>query len=94
MKFVAQGAHGVDTTISTATTLTPPSGADALLLQAFTQAVRWTVDGTTPTASTGFQLPAGSSVLIEVGDGQTVKVIEETATASIQYQWFLATGVQ
>lgn len=86
--FVPVGAHAVDSTISASTTLTPAAGANALLLQALTQNIRYTLDGTTPTASTGFQLEASKLLLIDVpAGGMTIKVIEETASASIQYQW-------
>lgn len=86
--FVPVGAHAVDSTISASTTLTPETGATALLLQALTNNIRYTLDNSTPTASTGFQLEAGKLILIDVpSSGMTIKVIEETASASIQYQW-------
>lgn len=87
LHFNVEGAHSSGATISSATTLTPPAGANRILIQALTQNVRFTLDGTTPTASLGFQLKAGDPpVLISVRDA-TLKVIEETATASLQYQW-------
>lgn len=81
-------AHSSGADISSATPLTPPAGATKLLIQAITQNVRYTLDGTTPTASVGFQLKAGDPpVVIPVGEDTGVKVIQETATASLQYQW-------
>ncbi|MFN3652351.1 MAG: hypothetical protein ACK47B_22475 [Armatimonadota bacterium] len=82
------GAHSDGLAISAAQTLAPPAGASRLLIQALGQNVRYTLDGTTPTASAGFQLRAGDPpVLIPIGSGTVVKVIEEAATADLQYQW-------
>lgn len=82
------GSHSDGATISSATTLTPPTGATKILIQALDQNVRFTLDGTAPTASLGFQLKAGDpAVMIPVGAGMTLKVIEEAATADLQYQW-------
>lgn len=88
-EFIPEGAHLQDTTISSATTLSKPgSGAAKLLLQATDKNVRFTLDGTVPTASKGFVLEADKPpVMIQVGEGVTVKVIEESATAAVEYQW-------
>ena len=52
------------------------------------QNVRYTLDGTTPTASKGFLLKAGDPpVIIPITSGMLVKVIEEAASADLQYQW-------
>ncbi len=82
------GAHNDGLDISSAVALNIPSGATKLLIQALTQNVRFTVDGTTPTASKGFQLKAGDPpVVIPISSGTSVKVIEEAATADLQYQF-------
>ena len=88
-EFIPEGAHLQDATISSATTLTKPSsGASKLLIQAVDQNLRFTLDGTAPTTSKGFVLEADKPpVLIQVGEGVTVKVIEETATGGVEYQW-------
>ena len=87
MRFDPIGSHVDGTDISSAVTLAAADGATKLLIQALGQNVRLTLDGTTPTASKGFQLAAGDPpVMIWVG-GATVKVIEEAATADIQCQW-------
>lgn len=80
-------AHQTDATISTATTLTRPSGADVIRLQAFSQAIRYTLDNTTPTATTGFRLAVNELIEIPLGPGGTVRVIEESATGSVQWEW-------
>ena len=82
------GAHVDGTSISSATTLTPPTGATKLLIQALTKNIRITLDGTAPEAAKGFQLAAGDPMLlIPLGNDTVIKVIEEEATADIQYQW-------
>src|SRR5262245_23468178 len=82
------GAHTTNSSLSSAVTLTVPMGAaQILVMQAFGQAIRYTLDGTVPTASTGFRLAAGESDVIPVSADTTIKVIEETASASVQYQW-------
>lgn len=88
LAFNPLGAHNDGATISSATTLTPPSGATKLLIQAMSQNVRFTLDGTTPEAAKGFQLKAGDPpLLIPLGNSTTVKVIQEAATADLQYQF-------
>jgi hypothetical protein len=85
--FNPVGAHTTDTTVSTATTITRPDGGNRLLMQCVTQNIRYTLDGTTPTASVGFRLAAGDSVEIVLGAAAVVKVIEETASAVVGWQW-------
>lgn len=81
------GSHTTDSTISASTTITPAAGANAVLIQAYTNNIRYTLDGTTPTATTGFLLEAGKQVVIDYpASGMTIKVIEETASASVQWQ--------
>ena len=85
------GAHTTNSSLNAAVTLTQPTGANRILLQAFTQNVRFlfteTTDTTVPTASIGFRLLAGERIDLSVPAGTLLKVIEETASASIQYQW-------
>jgi hypothetical protein len=87
------GAHTTNSSLSSAVTLTQPSGASRILLQAFTQNVRFlfteTTNTTVPTASVGFRLLAGERIDLSVPTGCLLKVIEETASASIQYQWVI-----
>ena len=86
--FKPIGAHTTNATLSSAVTLTIPANATKLLMQAITQNVRITLDNTTPTATVGFQLRAGDpAVVIPIAVGTVIKVIEETATATIQYQF-------
>ena len=81
------GSHSSGASIATATTLTKPAGAHAILIQALTQNVRFTLDATAPTASVGFQILAGNAPVIIPVPGASIQVIQEAATASLQYQW-------
>ena len=86
--FTPVGAHVDGPDVSSAVTLTPPAGATKLLIQALTQNVRFTLDGTAPEAAKGFQLKAGDPpIMIPIGRFTVIKVIEEAATADLQYQW-------
>jgi hypothetical protein len=86
--FNPNGAHGKNSSLSAAVTLTIPSGSTSVLLQAFTQNVRITLDGTTPTASTGFQLKAADpAIMLPIGTGTVLKAIEETTSAVLNYQF-------
>lgn len=88
MSFRPLGSHSSGATISSATVLTRAAGSTKLLIQALTQNVRFTLDGTTPTASVGFQLLAGAApIVVPIDAATTVTVIQETATASLQYQF-------
>lgn len=86
--FDPLGSHTSNATISSATTLTPPTGATLLMIQATGQNVLITLDGTTPTATAGFTLYAGDPPsLVPVAEDAVIQVIESTATARINYQF-------
>lgn len=85
--FTPSGAHTKNSSLSSAVTLTKPAGAVAIMMQAFTQNVRYRLDGTNPDASTGFQLAADASPIVLPVPGASVRVIEETASAVLNYQW-------
>ncbi|MBI1296672.1 hypothetical protein GC175_17085 [bacterium] len=88
LHFTPVGTHQTDDTVSAATTLTPPNGANSVLLQALNQNVRYTLNGTTPTATTGFRLTAGRDpVIVPMTEQTMLRVIEEVAGAVLQYQW-------
>ena len=91
MAFQPIDAHNDGLDISTAQTLTPPArladGIAILCIQAVGQNARITMDGSTPTATKGFQIAAGTLMYWEVGPGGVAKVIQEAATCDLQYQW-------
>lgn len=87
-KYAPIGAHVSSTGFSAAAALTIPGGdVDVVAIQASAQNIRYTLDGSNPTASVGFQIAAGDSDLIPVSEGVTIKIIEEAATATVQYQF-------
>lgn len=88
--FTPVGSHAEASLSGTvATTPTPAANATKIMMQAFTQNIRYTLDGSAPDANTGFQLGTAlpNKPTIMPISGGTVKVITETGTASFQYQW-------
>jgi hypothetical protein len=61
---------------------------DKLLIQALNQSARYTLDGTTPTSTVGFQLTAGKDpYVIPLASGTVITIIEAAAACELQYQW-------
>jgi hypothetical protein len=59
-----------------------------MLVQAFGQHVRFTLDGTTPTASLGFQLRKDTPpIIVPIKEGTPPKFIEELDGATIEIQY-------
>lgn len=85
--FDAVGEHTGNTDISGAVTLTKPAGATAILIQTITQNLRFRLDGVNPTVTVGFQLKAGDMPVLIPVPGASIRVLQETPTASLQYQW-------
>jgi hypothetical protein len=94
--FTPVGTHQTDATVSTATELFPATTlpdeqenlVNCILIQANIRDVRYTLDGTDPTATTGFLLTAGSSPsLFYLPAGIRLKVIETVASATVQFQY-------
>lgn len=82
--------HGQNASISGATSISVPEKATLVLIQAITKNVRVTLDNgsTDPTASKGFQVSAGTAQYLPCGGMTAIKVIEEAATATVEYQFF------
>lgn len=80
------GAH-TSLSLANAETLTPPAGTQAVILQAITQAVSFTLDGTVPTSTVGFQLATNDMLLLDLATSVTIKAIQVTSGAVLQYQW-------
>lgn len=88
--FEPVGAHVDGTVITSAVELTAsaPAAATKIMIQAQAQNVRFTLDGTTPSATVGFTLVAGDPpIILQLGNDVEITVIEEAATADLQYQW-------
>jgi len=83
------GSHTTIADMSSVQTLTPPNeSARKILVQATAQDVRYTLDGTTPNATTGFVLGSQDPpLMIIVEKGLTLKLIEESSGAKLAYQW-------
>lgn len=84
--FSPKGSHTENASLSGVVTIVNAGDCDVVIVQAFTQNIRYTLDGSSPDANTGFQLKAGDPPLSIPCRYCTVKVIEEAATAVLQYQ--------
>lgn len=86
--FNPVGSHNDNADISGTVLLTPATNAKKLLIQTTDANVRYTLDGTTPSGTVGFQLKDGDPpVVLPVSGTQGFMVIVESGTASLQYQW-------
>jgi hypothetical protein len=92
MKVSAVGAHG-SLAVATVQTIPVPDGSTGVLLQAGTQNVRITLDGTTPTATVGFQLATANGVQqLPVNGGMVIKAVQETGGGILQFQFIREYG--
>ena len=74
-------------TVNTLFTYNVPKQCNCVAVQALTQNIRYTLSGTNPTASSGFQMKAGDPpVLIEITQTTVLKFIAETSGAILQLQ--------
>lgn len=94
--FTTVGSHIAGTDISSATVIMPgPMGvtdsADKAILQTTAQNIRYTLDGTTPTPTVGFQLkstdPPRQIIIRPETGGVILTVIEEAGGAVLQVQF-------
>lgn len=85
--LVPIGAHIANSSLSSAAPVTMPANATHLLVQALTANIRYTMDGTTPTASVGFRITADQDpILIPAAKETRLNFIQEAANASLQAQ--------
>lgn len=84
---VSGGQYALSVSASTVRTLTVPSGATHAWISVDPSAntIRWTRDGTAPTASVGHALVAGEA--IEVDNLSNFKAISTTGTSTIQVSY-------
>ena len=82
------GSHTQNALLSTAVSISVPATAGVWYAQCETQNVRFTLDGTVPTAAKGFVIKAGDPpIRVPVEPESTIKVIEVSATAVLDYQF-------
>lgn len=75
------------TALSSAASLTVPSGATRAVFVAFTQAVRWRDDGTDPTATVGMPLAVGTP--FEYGGPLAgIKFFEQAGSAELNVSYY------
>jgi hypothetical protein len=75
-------------TLSSAVTVAVPDGADWIMISAQTNSVRVTLNGETPTDALGILVTTVTPVVLPVLDGGSVKFIEQTASAAVDYYFF------
>ncbi len=89
--FVPVGSHHSGDSLSSAVTLVPEPDANKLMLQAITQNIRLTFDGTAPVGGgspVGFQIVAGDPpIVLTLQAEMIISVIEESATKNFQFPW-------
>lgn len=86
--FTPVGAHTSTILVgSEVLTLSPPDDAIEVLIQILDIDCRFTLSGTEPTASTGFQLIAGDALIISISRSTIIKITGEESGASIEYQF-------
>ena len=91
--FTTVGSHIAGTDISSSTVIMPGNmgielTADKAIIQTTAQNIRYTVDGTTPTPTVGFQLKSTDDPReIDITRGNVLTVIEEAPTAVLQVQF-------
>jgi hypothetical protein len=83
-------AHAFVASLTSATALTgvaaaKAAGANQAIVQAQTAAVFYRLDGTAPTASVGVQIPAGSSVALNMTDAANALFISATGSLAVSF---------
>jgi hypothetical protein len=80
-KFVS---HQLGLSVLAVAQLTVPAGVNQAVVQAdggaTLTAVRFTLDGTTPTTVLGFVIPAGQSITLSAADAAAAKFISTSST--------------
>jgi hypothetical protein len=74
--------------VDTLFTLNIPTGCEEVMVQALTQNIRYTLNGTNPTAASGFLLTAGDpAVVLPVTKNTVLKFISATAGAILEHEF-------
>lgn len=86
--YKAVGAMVEVTDLDPAISITVPHRANGVMLQATGASVRYTLDGSTPDADTGFKLVSGNDpTILPLRAGQVIKLFEETSSSILDYQF-------
>lgn len=72
----------------TAVTITPPDGADFIVLQVHQHDANITFDGTNPTTTVGFKLAKDTPFKIDIGQDTTLKLIAIENSPNCYWQAF------
>lgn len=75
------------TSISSAKSLTVPTGATMAVITAEVQAIRYRDDGTAPSSSVGMPLAVGTALVYQ-GTLSAVQVIEQTSGAKVNVLYY------
>lgn len=81
------GSRQKITSLSGATELTVPTGARLAVVMVETQAVRWSDDGTNPTASDGMPIAVGGGWIFD-SNLSALKFIEQTSGAVMNVSYY------
>jgi len=88
--WIPSGSHGRIVGLSAVKSIVFDTGVQGVYIQALSQNVRITLDGTNPSATgndTGFEIRSTDPpVLITGQPGLTIKMIQTAASAVVQYQ--------
>jgi hypothetical protein len=76
------------TSLSSATALTIPAGAQYALITCEVANVRWRDDGSAPTASVGMILATGSTLVYEVGNLALIQFIQVSSGAILNVSYY------
>jgi len=80
--------HQSHTLGASAEVIYQPPGANVIRFQALAQNIRYTLDGTIPTAASGFQMAASAVPLtLELTESTILTVIREQSGAILQYEF-------
>lgn len=74
------------TATDTAITIAIPNTANAIMISAEAQKIRFTIDGSTPTATLGLGLVIDEPLTINMIPGSSLKVIGQAAAGFVNYQ--------
>lgn len=82
------GSHVRNDALGQAVEVAVPAGARQFIFSVETQAIRLTLDGTTPTAAIGFPYATATTpYMLPVTEGVTLAIIAQVAGAVINYQF-------